>query len=206
MEIFKLNTNKRDAFGTSEAKAYRRENLIPCILYGGEENAAFTVHPMDVRDLVYTHEFKIVELNIDGKSVSAILKEVQFHPVTDKIIHMDFQQLMEGKKVKVSVPVKFVGNSIGEKEGGTLMPLMRKVIIKTTHDKLVNHIEADVTPLALGQSIRVKDLSIPEGIEVMHDSNIPVGYIEVPRSLKSAKDAAEKIEEKVEEVAAKVEE
>ncbi|HEB61750.1 MAG TPA: 50S ribosomal protein L25 [Bacteroidetes bacterium] len=194
MEIYKLKTNKRDAFGTRHAKAYRREDLIPCNLYGGKENKAFTVKPLDVRELIYTHEFKIVELDIDGKSVKAIMKEIQFHPVTDKITHIDFQELVEGKKVKVSVPVKFVGDSIGVKEGGTLMPLMRKVIIKTTHDKLVNHIEADITPLALGQSIRVKDLTIPEGIEVMHEANIPVGYIEVPRSLKSAQDAAAKEE------------
>jgi large subunit ribosomal protein L25 len=203
MEIFKLKTNKRDASGTKRAKAYRREDLIPGNLYGGDENKAFTVNPLDVRDLVYTHEFKIVELDIDGKPVKAILKEIQFHPVTDKITHIDFQELIEGKKVKVSVPVKFVGNSIGVKEGGTLMPLMRKVIIKTTHDKLVNHIEADITPLTLGQSIRVKELTIPEGIEVLHEDNIPVGYIEIPRSLKSAKDAAAKTEE---ETAAAVEE
>ncbi len=194
MEIFKLKTNKRDTFGTRHAKAYRKEDLIPGILYGGEENKSFTVKPLDVRGLVYTHEFKIVELDIEGKPVRAIMKEIQFHPVTDKITHIDFQELVEGKKVKVSVPVKFVGDAIGVKEGGTLMPLMRKVIIKTTHDKLVNHIEADVTSLALGQSIRVKELTVPEGIEIMHDPNIPVGYIEVPRSLKSAKDAAAKEE------------
>jgi len=194
MEIFKLKTEKRDNFGTKHAKAIRKEDLIPCVLYGGKENYAFMVKPLDIRDLVYTHEFKIVELDIEGKPVRAIMKEVQFHPVTDNIIHMDFQELMEGRKVKVSVPVAFVGDSKGVKEGGTLMPLMRKVIIKTTPDKLVNKIEADVTSLGLGQSIRIKDLNVPEGIQIMHDENIPVGYIEIPRSLKSAKDAKAKEE------------
>ena len=195
MEIFKLNTKKRDNFGTKYAKSIRKDDLIPCVLYGGKETYSFMVKPLEIRDLVYTHEFKIVELGIDGgNNIKAIVKEIQFHPVTDNIVHIDFQELVEGRKVKVSVPVSFVGDSKGVKEGGTLMPLMRKVIIKTTPDRLVNKIEADVTSLGLGQSIRVKDLSIPEGIQVMHDDNIPVGYIEIPRSLKSAKDAKAKEE------------
>ena len=194
MEIFKLKANKRDSFGTKYAKAYRKEGMIPCVLYGGKENRKFLVKPLEIRDLVYTHEFKIVELDFDGQLVQAIVKDVQFHPVTDNINHIDFQELVEGRKVKVSVPVHYKGDAKGVKEGGTMMPLMRKVIIKSNPDNLVNHIVGDITNLGLGQSIRVSELSIPEGVEVMHDPNTPVGYIEVPRSLKSAKDAAAKEE------------
>ncbi|HHH54394.1 MAG TPA: 50S ribosomal protein L25 [Bacteroidetes bacterium] len=192
MEIFKLKAVSRDSFGTKHAKAYRKEDLIPSVLYGGNDDKKFLVKPLDVRELIYTHEFKTVELDFDGELIKAIVKDVQFHPVTDKIIHIDFQELVEGRNVKVSVPVHFEGVAKGVKEGGTLMPLMRKVIIKTTPDHLVNHIVGDITHLGLGQSIRVNQLTIPEGIEIMHDANIPVGYIEIPRSLKSAQDAAVK--------------
>jgi large subunit ribosomal protein L25 len=192
MEIFKLQAEKRENFGKKYAKQTRNNEMIPCVLYGSSESYSFSVAPMAVRHLVYTHTFKVVELELDGKLHKAILKDIQFHPVTDAILHMDFQQLVDGRNVKVSVPVSFTGSSKGVKEGGALVPLMRKVIIKTTPDNLVDHINADVSPLGLGQSLRVKGLTVPEGIQIMHDENTPIAYIEIPRSLKSAKDAATK--------------
>lgn len=192
METFKLSGESRSEFSKSSVKSVRKNELIPCVMYGGSENFYFTVKPLEIRDLIYTHKFKIVELSIGNVIKKAIVKDIQFHPVSDNIQHIDFQELMDGRKVKVSVPVKFTGTSKGIKEGGTLSPLMRKVIIKTTPENLVDHIDADITPLGLGQSLRVKNLSVPEGIEVVHDVNTPVAFIEIPRSLKSAKDAASK--------------
>ncbi|MGE5356252.1 MAG: 50S ribosomal protein L25 [Deltaproteobacteria bacterium] len=192
MDIFKLQGEKRENFGKRGAKDARNNETIPCVLYGGKESFNFTVKPLEVKHLVYNHSFQIVELNLEGKSIRAILKDIQFHPVTDEILHIDFQELVEGRKVKVSVPVVFTGASKGIKEGGALMPLMRKVIIRTIPEKLVNNIKADISSLGLGQSIRVKSLSTPDGIQIMHDENTPVAFIEIPRSLKSAKDAATK--------------
>jgi large subunit ribosomal protein L25 len=192
MEIFKLTGETRDSFGKKGAKATRKNEIIPCILYGGEESFYFSVKPMEVKHLIYNHKFQMVELNVGGKTITAILKDIQYHPVTDEILHIDFQELVQDRKVKVSVPVEFIGASKGIKEGGALMPLLRKVIIKTTPEKLVDNIKADISSLGLGQSIRVKSLTIPEGIQIMHDENTPIAFIEVPRSLKSAKDAATK--------------
>ncbi|MBK7095707.1 MAG: 50S ribosomal protein L25 [Saprospiraceae bacterium] len=192
MEIFKLQGEKRENFGKKGAKQARYNETIPCVLYGGEESSFFAVKPMEIKDLVYNHTFKLVEINLEGKKTKAILKDIQFHPVTDNILHIDFQELVDGRKIKVSVPVIYTGASKGVKEGGALMPLMRKVIIKTTPEKLVDNIKADISSLGLGQSIRVKSLISPEGVQVMHDENTPLAFIEIPRSLKSAKDAATK--------------
>jgi len=140
---------------------------------------------LDVRDLVYTHQFKTVELNLDGKETKAILKDVQFHPVTDSIIHLDFQELVPERKVKVSVPVSFTGSAPGVKDGGTMVALLRKISIKAAPQYLVDTIVGDISELKLGFSLAVKDLMIPEGIEVLENENTPVLFIETPRSLKS---------------------
>lgn len=190
METIKINAEIRNSFGTSKAKKVRFKNLIPCVMYGGNEVVSFTVKPLDVRDVVYTHEFKTVELNLEGKVTNAILKNVQFHPISDEIIHLDFQELVEDKKVKVSVPVSFTGTAPGVTDGGTQVALLRKISIKAVPSSLVDTIVGDISHLDMGNSLAVKDLLIPEGIEVLENLNTPVLYIETPRSLKSIEGAA----------------
>jgi len=192
MEIFKLQGEIRENSGKKHAKEVRKNESIPCVLYGGKDTVSFSVQPKEIKNLIYTDKFRIVELDIAGKATKAILKDVQFHPVTDSVLHMDFQELLEGRKVKVSVPVGFFGVSPSVKEEGSLQSLMRRVIIKTTPDTLVDTLKADISQLGLGQSLRVKHLTIPEGIKVMHDENTPIAFVEIPRSLRSAKDAASK--------------
>ena len=195
METIKINAKLRDTFGTSGAKKARNNKLIPCVMYGGDDIYKFTVKPLDVRDLVYTHQFKTVELNLDGKETKAILKDVQFHPVTDNILHLDFQELVPDRKVKVSVPVSFTGNAPGVKDGGTMVALLRKISIKAAPQYLVDTIVGDISELKLGFSLAVKDLMIPEGIEVLENENTPVLFIETPRSLKSLESELEGEEE-----------
>ncbi len=186
MEIFKLVGNKRESFGSNNARVYRNNELIPCVVYGGKEVQNFTVKPLDVRDLVYSPKFRTVQLDLEGgKSINAILKSVQYHPVTDKILHIDFQELIEGRAVKVSVPVEFVGKSKGVQDGGSLIPVLRKLKIKATPENLVDHVDADITELELGFSIKIRDLSVGEGVELLHNESEPVAYVETPRSLKS---------------------
>jgi large subunit ribosomal protein L25 len=192
MEIFKLQGEIRENIGKKHVKEVRKSEAIPCVLYGGKDTVSFSVDPKDVKDLIYTDIFRIVELDIAGKVTRSILKDVQFHPVSDSVLHLDFQELKDGRNVKVSVPVGFFGSSPGVKEGGSLQSLMRRVVIKTTPDTLVDNLKADISKLGLGQSLRVKHLTIPEGIMVMHDENTPIAFVEIPRSLRSAKDAAAK--------------
>ena len=168
-------------------------------MYGGDDQYKFTVKPLDVRGLVYTHEFKTVELNLGDKVTKAILKDVQFHPVTDNILHLDFQELVPGRKVKVSVPVSFTGVAPGVKAGGTKVALLRKISIKATPENLVDTLIGDISNLELGATLAVKELKIPEGIEVLENENTPVLFIETPRSLKSLESAASLLEDDGEE-------
>jgi len=192
MNTIAINGNKRNEVGKKATKAVRSSNSIPCVLYSSaKENIHFHTTEAEVKNLVFTPEFKVAELNIDGVQVNAILKDIQFHPVKDNIIHIDFLQLVEKHPVIVEIPLKTKGSSPGVKIGGKLMQSIRKVKVKTVPEKLVNELFIDISSMELGQSLRIKDIIIPEGIEVMQNGSIPVVSIEVPRALKSAA-AAEK--------------
>ena len=192
MNTIAINGNKRNEVGKKATKAVRSSNSIPCVLYSSaKENIHFHTTEAEVRNLVFTPEFKVAELNIDGVQVNAILKDIQFHPVKDNIIHIYFLQLVEKHPVIVEIPLKTKGSSPGVKIGGKLMQSIRKVKVKTVPENLVNELFIDISSMELGQSLRIKDIIIPEGIEVMQNGSIPVVSIEVPRALKSAA-AAEK--------------
>ncbi|HQU96146.1 MAG: 50S ribosomal protein L25 [Saprospiraceae bacterium] len=192
MNTIAINGNKRNEVGKKATKAVRSSNSIPCVLYSSaKENIHFHTTEAEVKNLVFTPEFKVAELNIDGVQVNAILKDIQFHPVKDNIIHIDFLQLVEKHPVIVEIPLKTKGSSPGVKIGGKLMQSIRKVKVKTVPENLVNELFIDISSMELGQSLRIKDIIIPEGIEVMQNGSIPVVSIEVPRALKSAA-AAEK--------------
>ena len=131
---------------------------------GGEDIVHFSVSAKDVRPLIYTADFKSADLTIDGKTYRCILKDKQFHPVTDAIQHLDFLQLIDGNKIKVEVPIRFTGTAAGTKVGGKLQQNLRVLKIKTTPENLVDEMSADVTSLGLGQSVRVRDIKAVEGL------------------------------------------
>lgn len=185
MEVFKLQAKPRTELGKKATKAVRKDNLVPCVLYGSEEIQHFTLVPLDLRSLIYSPEFKVVEIDVDGTKHRCILKDIHFHPVDERIMHIDFLRLTEDHPVKVNVPISFEGVAQGIKSGGKLIKKMRNVIIKTTPDNLVNKIVLDTTPMGLGQSQRIKDLAVKEGIEILNNENIPVATIEIPRALRS---------------------
>lgn len=193
MEIIAVNGQARPGLGKKVAKAVRNEGRIPCVLYGGDEVVHFSTTLNEVRGVVFTPDFKVAELSVNGKTYRAILKDVQWHPVSDSIMHIDFLRLVEGHPVKVEVPVRFKGVSPGVRAGGKLQQKLRRVQIKTTPEHLVTEISVDISKLELGQSIRVRDIVIEEpGIEIMSSPGVPVATIEIPRALRSATAAAEK--------------
>lgn len=199
MDTVVINGVPREGLGKKTARAARKEGQVPCVIYGGGDNVSFTVKPLSVRDLVYTADFKLAEINVDGTSHRCILKDIQFHPVTDNIVHIDFLKLVEGQPIKLEVPVRCEGVSPGVKLGGKLQQNLRKIKIKTTPDKIVDHLTVDISSLELGQAVRVRDINVPEGIEVMNPMANPVAAVEIPRALRSAASKAESGEEKTEE-------
>lgn len=186
MEVITLQGEARQNLGKSATKAVRNADLVPCVLYGGNEVQHFTVKPLDLRTIVYTPEFNIVEIHLDGQQHRAILKDLQVHPVTEQILHVDFLRLVENHPVKVNVPVAFEGIAVGLKAGGKLIKKVRKVNIKAVPANLVDKIVLDTTVMDLGQTQRIKDLQVPEGVDVLHNGNIPLATIDVPRALRAS--------------------
>jgi len=195
MEIVAIKGQVRSDVGKKSSKAVRKEGLVPCVLYGTKEVIHFTVNPKSVKDLIYTPDFKLAEIDIDGTVYRTILKDTQFHPVSDAIVHLDFLALVEGHKVKIEVPVRFKGVSPGIKLGGKLQQNLRRVKIKSTPEQMVGDLTLDISELELGSAIRVRDIAAIDGIEIMSPAGTPVASVEIPRALKSATSAAEGEEE-----------
>ncbi len=199
MKTIEVEGQLRTNLGKSQTKKIRKEGAIPCIVYkSGEAPIHFSTEILAVRDLIYTDECRKALLKVGDQTVEAIIKEVQYHPVTDAILHIDFQALEAGKAIKTELPIKLVGTAKGVKVGGTLVQKMRKLKVKVTPEGLCAFIEADVSPLDMGKSMRVRDIKKIEGVEFMSNESIPVASVEIPRALRSAqaKAAAEAAEEK----------
>lgn len=191
MKTIALIGTPRTELGKKSTKALRNAGLVPCVLYGGEKNVHFSVTPKALRDLIYTNEFRTAEVEVEGQKISAIIKNVQFHPVTDVIQHVDLLELVEGKKVKAEIPIQLVGVPTGVKVGGVLMQKIRKLKVQTTPDKLSSVIDVNVEHLALGKSIRVREVNVEDGIEIINAGGIPLASVEVPRALRSAEAKAD---------------
>jgi large subunit ribosomal protein L25 len=200
MESIAIKGNIRTDLGGKAAKMIRKANEVPCVIYGGENVVHFTAPVLDFKKLVYTADFKLVEIEVDGKTYKCILKDMQFHPVTDNLLHIDFIELVDGQTVKVDIPIHFTGVAPGVKTGGKLYQKLRAAKIKTTPEYLIDELLLDISELKLGDSIRVRDIEIREGMEMMSPPGIPVASVEVPRALRSAEAEAE--EEAAEEAAA----
>ena len=186
MESVTIQAEVRENLGKQASSNARRNGLVPSVIYSENGNIHLTCDPTSFKDLIYTSDFRIAEIAVNGDTHKCILKDIQFHPVTEAILHADFQKLIDGAPVKTSIPLRIKGVSPGVKAGGKLQKLLRKVKIKANPDKLVNEVFVDITGLGLGQSRRVSDIEVPEGIEVMNSGSIPVVSIEIPRALKSA--------------------
>jgi len=194
MQTIKVAGNARPAVGKKATKAVRNEGGIPCVIYGDAENVHFSTTHKDVKGLIYTPDFKIAEIEVDGTTHKCILKDAQFHPVKESILHLDFLKLEDGKPVILEVPVRFKGSSPGVKLGGALQQSLRRVKIRTTPENMVDELIGDISSLGLGEAIRVRDLELPEGVVVTNAPAIPVAAVEVPRALRG-KDADEEGEE-----------
>lgn len=196
MNTVEIQGSLRSGVGKKVTGTERKNGLIPAVLYGGNEVSHFTVTPAAVKNLVYTPDFKLANITIGSQSYKAILKQVQLHPVTDQIIHIDFLRLIDKTPIKVEVPLRFKGTSPGVKVGGKLIQQVRKVKIKTLPENLVDELHADISSLDLGQSLRVRDIQIPQGIDIINNPATPVALIEIPRALKAAAAAEAKAEAK----------
>ncbi len=192
MQTVSIQGTLRAQVGKSATKVVRAQEEIPCVLYGTGENIHFTTNWNEVRHLIYTPDFKTAELIVNGATYKAILKDVQFHPATEKILHIDFLKLTPGHSINVSVPLRLHGSSPGVKSGGRLVQSVRKIKVKCLPEQLVDEVVLDISNLDLGQTVRVRDIQAQAGIDIMMTSSIPVAMVEIPRALKQAATAEAK--------------
>lgn len=183
MKTFSLSGTLRSDLGKKGTNAVRNAGNIPAVLYGGEQNTNFQVVAGDVRKLIYTPEIFVVDLTINGKTTKAILKDLQLHPVTDKILHIDFLEVFENKPVQINVPVRLEGLAEGVKAGGKLQQNSRnlkvKALINDVPEKLIVNVEA----LTLGKTIQVGELSFPN-LELLTSKSAIVATVKATRAAK----------------------
>lgn len=192
MEFVAVSGEVRTDLGKKGTKTIRAEEKVPCVLYGKDEVYHFSTDVKKLKTLIYTPEFKIAEIELDGKKYKSILKDIQFHPVTDEVLHIDFLKLIDGHPIKYEVPVGFKGTSPGVKLGGKLQQVLRRVKIKTVPEKMVDRLVLDISKLEMGQSVRIRDLQAIDGVEIITPSGSPVATVEIPRAMRSAASAAQK--------------
>lgn len=174
---------KRANLGKKDAKALREESYVPCVLYGGDKQVHFSAPAILFRELLYTPEVHIVDLNIEGDTYRAIVQDSQFHPVNEMLLHVDFLELQPGKEVKMDVPVKFVGTSPGVQQGGKLVTKLRKLKVKALPENLPDSVEVNISDLGLGKSIKVNKVQ-PEGYTILTNPLAPVATVTIPRGLR----------------------
>ena len=169
-------------------KEMRKNGGVPCVLYGGNEVVHFTVTNEGLRNLVYTPHIYVVDLIIDGKKVNAILKDIQFHPVTDKVLHIDFYQTAEDKPVAMEIPVRVTGHAVGVQAGGKLAIVSRKLKVKALPKDMPDEVVLDVTSLGVGKSIKVQDIHV-EGVEILNAKSVVVAQVKLTRAARAAQNA-----------------
>lgn len=162
----------RTNLGKKGAKADRNEGKIPCVLYGGEQNIHFTVTHNDIKSLIYTADFNVAEITVDGNVYKTFLKSYDMHPVTDSLTHIDFIELVDGTPVKVDIPVRFKGDSPGVKLGGKLLQSIRRVTVKALPENLVDELFVDISELELGFAVRVRDIEAPDSVQIIDRKSV----------------------------------
>jgi large subunit ribosomal protein L25 len=158
MKSVSISGSPRENVGKKDAKKHRKEGLVPCVLYGGTEQVHFVTEDVSFKKLVYSPEAYTVKLNVDNKEHHAILQDIQYHPVSDVILHADFLEIFDDKPVTIHIPVKVTGVSQGILKGGKLIQKLRKLKIKALPAYLPDDITVDISPLEIGDSIRVADI------------------------------------------------
>lgn len=185
MKSLTIKGELRKTLGKKEAKRLREAEKVPAVLYGGEETVHFSVDFSALRPLIYTPNVYLIDLDLEGTSYKAIMQDIQWHPVNEQVLHIDFLKISDDKPVKIEVPVKISGHAKGIKAGGKLNTNLRRLKVKALPGNLPDTIDVDVTNLGLGESIKVADMNI-ENVEILDPkSNVVVGVV-ITRAARSA--------------------
>jgi large subunit ribosomal protein L25 len=185
MKTIEIVGYKRANLGKAESKRLREDGFVPCVVYGGDEQIHFYAPMILFRELVYTNEAHFVHLNIEGEESQAILQEVQFHPVSEIILHADFLKITEDRKIKMNIPIKLVGQAAGVQKGGTLVRKKASLKVFGFPKDMPDHIDVDVTSLDFHHAIKVEDMEY-KNLEFLDPAAAAIAAVEVSRAAKMA--------------------
>ncbi len=200
MKEINVSGQKREDLGKKASKHLRKEGLVPCNLYGEQKEdgkpvaLAFAAPMSELRKIVYTPHIYVINLNIDGEHHTAILKELQFHPVTDALLHVDFYAVNDQKPITIGIPVKLVGLAQGVRDGGRMNLSVRKINVTAPYQQIPEHLDIDVTKLKIGKSIKVGQLSF-DGLTMATPKDVVVCSIKMTRSATASSDTSDEAEE-----------
>ncbi len=196
MKTYEVNGVVRTEIGKKATSKLRAEENIPCVMYGGEKVVHFSASEGDFRKLIFTPNVYLIKINIDGAVYDAVIQEIQFHPVTDKVLHIDFLQISEDKDVKIEIPVILNGLAEGVKAGGKLQLLKRRLKVKALAKDLPDTLDVNVEQIKLGATIKVGELAFDNITLLDHPSSV-IAAVKLTRAAKGAKGEGEEGEEEV---------
>ncbi|MDE1205548.1 50S ribosomal protein L25/general stress protein Ctc [Tenacibaculum larymnensis] len=190
MKSITIKGSQRESVGKKATKALRNAGKVPCVLYGGDKPVHFSAEEKSFKPLVYTPDVFTATIELDGVTYNAVLQDIQFHPVHDSILHVDFYQLFEDKAVTMDIPVRLVGSSKGVMVGGALRHNLRKLKVKALPANLPDFIEADITELEIGNKLYVTELK-NDKYTFLHPDNTVVAQVRMSRNAAKAASEAE---------------
>ena len=183
MKALTIEGTKRESVGKASTRALRNADKVPCVIYGGDTTLHFAAKENDFTKLVYTPDVYTVVIKLDnGESIRAILQDIQFHPVTDRILHIDFYQIFDDREITLDIPVRTVGSPVGVREGGNLLIMNRSLQVRALPDNMPDFFEIDISELAIGD---VLDISVidQKDFEILAEENAPICQVRAPRDL-----------------------
>ncbi|MCU0367404.1 MAG: 50S ribosomal protein L25/general stress protein Ctc [Cyclobacteriaceae bacterium] len=189
MKTIEIIGYRRANLGKSDAQKIRQEGNVPCVLYGGNEQVHFYAPVILFRDLVYTNEARFVHLNIEGEECQAIMQEIQFHPISELILHVDFLRISEDRKIKMDIPTRMVGQAPGVAKGGALVRKRASLKVYAFAKDMPDHIDVDCSELDFHHSVKVGDLKM-QNLEFLDPKQASIAVVEVPRAAKLADETA----------------
>ena len=198
MKTVSLSGSLRENVGKKDAKKMRREEKVPCVIYGGKEQVHFVLPEKDFKKLLFTPQVFNIVITIDGKEYSTILQEVQYHPVSDRVMHADFLEIVKGKPLTVSIPVQYEGTAPGIIKGGKLVTAMRKMKVKGLLENIPEVITLDVSQLDIGNNIKVRDVQL-ENLQLLDVQGAVVVSVKTARGAQLEEEEGEGEEEGEEE-------
>lgn len=189
MKTITIEGQLRTGLGKAATRQLRSQDLVPGVIYGGAQEVNFSAPALAFKNLVYTPDFQLAEITVEGNTYRCIMKDLQFDKLTDRLTHVDFLELNEDKKVIANIPIKFTGTAAGVKAGGRLVSKMKSLKVKTLPRYLRENIEVDLTSLELNENVRVEDVKV-EHYEILNSPRIPIASVVMTRQLKQEEAAA----------------